>query len=470
MAEVVRRYSTRAALFLLCLQVLQVESKDGGHGWRSNELHHNILSIDSSCTKEAMDVTIGFASPPDAPQFRGAIHARGFPRECRSAGSNGTSSPEGHSSRVVFLKLKLPAESCGVRVVSREDGLLAYQVEVDIQFDRNLQQSVDQSRTITCILPREINSDSSNVAINPEVAIPHRRRGSYRSGRTEDSNAAVPPRGLQAWMEVHGIQRGGGKLPRHRTYFVGEHLTMSVKSFLPNGIGARVINCTAHDGRVKGPEQRLLDGKGCPLDAGIMPAPTAYRRNLKRPVSSSQRRTYPTYEAATSFLAFKFPDRDFLHLRCWLRICKGSCKPANCSSQQNYYEEVYDEYDENEITRLEVFNSLNVKAPSIEVDATQMDSYSRKEAGNADVKGTGGRLLCMSPSKLALAFAILGIIFLVAIAVSVYVCLRSRHKRRGWQSSRGSYFGPPPSLSRSSSNASFFPNHNSSCPFFRSAR
>ncbi|XP_071451993.1 uncharacterized protein cyr [Hetaerina americana] len=420
-----------------------------------------------------MEVTIGFASPPDAPHFRGAIHAKGFPRECRSApGPNFTSPDHQPASRVVFLKLKLPAESCGVRVVSREDGLLAYQVEVDIQFDRNLQQVVDQSRTITCLLPRDASADSpASLAMNPEVTTPHRRRVSYRSGRREESpSTAVPPRGLQAWMEVHGIQRGGGKLPRHRTYFVGEHLTMSVKSFLPNGIGARVINCTAHDGRVRGPEQRLLDGKGCPLDAGIMPAPTSYRRNIKRPGNASQRRTYPTFEAATSFLAFKFPDRDFLHMRCWLRICKGACKQANCSTQQGYYEEVYDDYDENEITRLEVFNSLSVKAPSIEVDATQMDSYSRKEpVGQPDDKISGGRLLCMSPSKLALAFAILGIIFLVAIAVSIYVCLRSRHKR-GWQGSRSSYFGPPPSLSRSSSNASFFPNHNSSCPFFKSSR
>lgn len=77
---------------------------------------------------------------------------------------------------------------------------------------------------------------------------------------------------------------------------------------------------------------------------------------------------------------------------------------------------------EQQLARIEVFNSLAVTAPQIEIDRLRydrrynvtVDEYSaRLQTTRSD--GT----LCLSTSKLAIAFCVLGMIFLVAVIVAI---------------------------------------------------
>lgn len=82
------------------------------------------------------------------------------------------------------------------------------------------------------------------------------------------------------------------------------------------GIGWKVVDCTAHDG-LGDSSQKLLDDRGCPIDDQIMPTPK-YGSVEEEDVMKYQ-------EASTLFPAFKFPDRDRLHITCMLLLCRNSC-------------------------------------------------------------------------------------------------------------------------------------------------
>lgn len=64
----------------------------------------------------------------------------------------------------------------------------------------------------------------------------------------------------------------------------------------------------------------------------------------------------------TTFPAFKFPDREMLHVTCAVQLCKGKCPKANCGEG-----EIYVIPPEKLITRLVVYNSLGVTAPQIDL-------------------------------------------------------------------------------------------------------
>lgn len=93
------------------------------------------------------------------------------------------------------------------------------------------------------------------------------------------------------------------------------------------GIGWRVVDCTAHDG-IGEVSQRLLDSVGCPLDTTILPA-----LHITEPKLLGDKLDSVTamrhQEALTSFPAFKFPDRDRLHVTCALQLCRGKCQQVN---------------------------------------------------------------------------------------------------------------------------------------------
>lgn len=122
----------------------------------------------------------------------------------------------------------------------------------------------------------------------------------------------------------------------------------------------------AHDG-IGDSSQKLLDDFGCPIDEQILneltlstprmigpntnkiitkknqkPKETVWNPRGKRSaikktgeeisdigsdLDSLPKQTLMRYqEASTKFPAFKFPDRDRLHLSCGLQLCKGDCQ------------------------------------------------------------------------------------------------------------------------------------------------
>lgn len=80
--------------------------------------------------------------------------------------------------------------------------------------------------------------------------------------------------------------------------------------------------------------------------------------------------------ASTIFSAFKFPDRARLHLTCGLELCKGTCPKVDCKdvmmpkSKDALLRRVRLDKDSDGtvIDRLQVYNSIEVLAPNIELE------------------------------------------------------------------------------------------------------
>ena len=98
-------------------------------------------------------------------------------------------------------------------------------------------------------------------------------------------------------------------------YFCKQNVVVSA------GFGTQVTDCVAHDGTGE-TSQRLLDEWGCAIDELILPA----MRPISQDSSGFKLRLQVT---GATFAAFKFPDRNSLHLRCTLQLCRGSCIKVN---------------------------------------------------------------------------------------------------------------------------------------------
>lgn len=81
-----------------------------------------------------------------------------------------------------------------------------------------------------------------------------------------------------------------------------------------------MVDCNAHDGLGES-SQKLFDEYGCPLDEMVMPG---LLKGPTRPMAMMKHQ-----EAVSKFVAFKFPDRNRLHLACTLILCRGSCEKVN---------------------------------------------------------------------------------------------------------------------------------------------
>ncbi|KAJ8925609.1 hypothetical protein NQ315_009449 [Exocentrus adspersus] len=172
------------------------------------------------------------------------------------------------------------------------------------------------------------------------------------------------------------------------------------------GIGWRIVECIAHDG-LGDSSQKLLDEEGCPVDELLMPPPTY---GPIRPIALMRHQ-----EAFSRFPAFKFPDRDRLHLNCGLQLCRGFCPKAECIA-----------FNDN---RLEVFNSIQVLAPEID-DLRQRDKQPASEPSVYPFTNiSGDRTFCISPNKMAVTFCILGFIFLTAVIVAAACLLNLKDKK-----------------------------------------
>ncbi|XP_021920355.1 uncharacterized protein LOC110830139 isoform X4 [Zootermopsis nevadensis] len=365
---------------------------------------NSVAGVNVTCTADALTVRVLMEKP-----FQGLLYARGFPLECRGQGMGEND-----------VTLHLPASRCGVRVLPSEDAVsLAYTAVVEIQMDRHLQQAADQQRTVTCQLPADsllLMSPAltlTQVAVRPSARTA-RKKADVSSTDFHQINAAsaTPMDQSRVWMEIKG-QRNSGQVS------VGEEITLLIKALLPAEFGTRVTDCVAHDGAGE-TSQRLLDEWGCPIDELILPA---LRPFLQDHGSSKLR----LLVAGATFAAFKFPDRNSLHLRCILQLCRGNCTKVDCSSDGSgltrHSRKAKDEAGD-VVSRIEVFNSVEVLAPGIELDdldnLVNLDDPSEPSL----VLPQSDRAFCLSPPKMALAFGVLGLVFLCAVAVALYTLLR----------------------------------------------
>lgn len=254
------------------------------------------------------------------------------------------------------MSLTLPLSSCGIRstILSRDS--MQYTVQLIAQMDSKLQQKTDLETIATCKVPTEMM----------DVSLTNHELKHQRNGRMRFLKAATK---IRSWLEI-GSREGQDYA------IVGENSTLSVRSILARNVGMRVVDCVAFDG-VGESSQRLFDEFGCPVDSQIM---SDFQESVidedgwsKNHEDDAVQRVF-----STKFQAFKFPDRDIIHINCGIHLCKGYCPPRTCDSSDHGK-------PHKPLARIEVFNSLRILAPQIEIDrpADKNQSNGEHERFNA---------------------------------------------------------------------------------------
>ncbi|XP_053951734.1 uncharacterized protein LOC128859065 [Anastrepha ludens] len=238
------------------------------------------------------------------------------------------------------------------------------------------------------------------------------------SNSTPSSNAT--PR-VRIWLELGGLD-GSGAVE------VGQATTLTVRAIVPGSMGVRVVDCAALDGLGES-KQQLLDERGCTIDEQVMPPLNKHFKPLDEGWSKQQPDDLMEKTFTATFPAFKFPDRERLHVSCGVQLCKGKCPNVNCRSSEPLQLSA-----DKHLARIEVFNSLAVTAPQIEVDRLRYDRRYNMSAEEypphiRQIHSDG--TLCLSVSKLAISFCVLGLIFLVAVIVAIYSLIRARRRSTG---------------------------------------
>ncbi|XP_054280402.1 uncharacterized protein LOC128998325 [Macrosteles quadrilineatus] len=355
---------------------------------------NNIIDVKTECSISSMNVTLTLEQ-----EFSGVVYAKGFPLECRALGSRENS-----------VSLHLTTSGCGVRITPHKDGGLLYSVMVVVQMAKHLQQVSDPMIPVSCVLTQDkMVLHSHALQVN---------KAKTRVGRMMLPQDEPQPR---AWLEIQGSSD-----QNQNTVSVGEQTTILVKTWLPENISCQVVDCLAHDGLGE-TSQVLIDSTGCPVDEMIVPRLTA------EPQLSEESEGFQFTTLSTSFPAFKFPDRESVHIRCGLQLCLHKCHEADCSpdSRSRHRHERKLKGEEGEVLDyIQLFNSVEVLAPGIEMD--EYNRFHPQDSGSGpfppDLLGMefGDAPFCLSASRMAVAFAALGMVFLAAVAVSLYVLLRNR--------------------------------------------
>ncbi|KAH8345158.1 hypothetical protein KR059_007262 [Drosophila kikkawai] len=370
-----------------------------------------IQTLQVNCSRDLMEMHLELSRP-----FRGLLYAKDFPLECRSRGQDSTR-----------LQLRIPTSGCGVRAEPLEDGSLEYTVRVMLQMEQKLRQSTDILSSVRCQLPA--NAMGMPVpALRPETGRERnaRMRALAAATTTHHQHHHMETPRVRIWLELGG-PNGSGSVE------VGVATTLTVRAIVPGTIGVRVVDCAALDGLGESTQQ-LLDARGCPIDEQVMPALHTEHRPAEEGWSKQLEEDLVERTFAATFPAFKFPDRERLHVSCGVQLCKGKCPTLNCR-QKTPPPSSSPPLAEQHLARIEVFNSLAVTAPQIEVDRLRYDrrhnmsgeDYAPHVRAQA-LPGEG--TLCLSISKLAISFCVLGLIFLVAVVVAIFSLIRSRRRER----------------------------------------
>ncbi|KAL5276248.1 hypothetical protein ACFFRR_001834 [Megaselia abdita] len=451
------------------------------HNRPPTAVSYRILSIETNCSRESFEIRVNLNR-----SFRGLLFAKDFQNECRTRGA-----PQYSKTNRTSIVLRLPTSDCGVRTESirknrnsnnlktnsidgdgdgeddgeeddddddgedsgsssinsiiinnnKEDGELEMSVKIMLQMDAKLRQSSDIIRRVKCNLPAKMMSmdlmgnglrkfngldrNMRNKFSRHGRMRPHSPTDSTASDRTtstknsNNSNSNInsqdqtaTPR-VRIWLELGGPD-GSGSVK------VGQDTTLSVRALVPANIGVRVIDCSALDGLGESTQQ-LLDQRGCPVDEQVMPSLHVRYRPLEEGWSKPQEDDLIEKLFSATFPAFKFPDRERLHVSCGVQLCKQQCPEVDCRADDNFLLT-----SEQNLARIEVFNSLAVTAPQIEIDRYNM-SVEENPPRLRTIKRADGTL-CLSTSKLAISFCVLGSIFLIAIIVALVSLIRSRRR------------------------------------------
>ncbi|ALC48658.1 cyr [Drosophila busckii] len=367
-----------------------------------------IQTLQVNCTRELLDMQLTLNR-----NFRGVLYAKDFPLECRTRGQDDAQ-----------LSLRIPTSGCGVRAEPLPDGGMEYTVRIMLQMEQKLRQSTDILKTVRCQLPAQAMGMTLPLSGRDRNA---RMRALAAAAAVTHTHMETPH--VRIWLELGG-PHGAGSVE------VGVATTLTVRAIVPGNIGVRVVDCAALDGLGESTQQ-LLDARGCPIDEQVMPALHTRHKPAEEGWSKQHEEDLVERTFMATFPAFKFPDRERLHVSCGVQLCKGKCPNLNCRLAEQPLQLNMDQH----LARIEVFNSLAVTAPQIEVDRLR---YDRRYNMSVDEYGPHVRplpsegTLCLSISKLALSFCILGSIFLVAIIVAICSLIRSRRRRLAGSSGSGS--------------------------------
>lgn len=231
---------------------------------------------------------------------------------------------------------------------------MRYSVRLIAQMDSKLQQKSDLEMTVKCEVPSEMM----------DVNVQDNELKQHRSGRMRFLKVATK---IRSWLEV-GSKEGQDYA------IVGENSTLSVRSILARNVGMRVVDCVAFDG-VGESSQRLFDEFGCPVDSQIMPDFSETIVDIEDGWSKNHEDDIVQKVFSTSFQAFKFPDRDIIHINCGVHLCKGKCAHVDCNGKSRGKLH-------KPLARIEVFNSIKVLAPQIEIDQQMEKNQSSGEKLN----------------------------------------------------------------------------------------
>ncbi|XP_057365003.1 uncharacterized protein LOC130685690 [Daphnia carinata] len=338
---------------------------------------HPFMNVETSCSGDSLLIMASLQEP-----FFGLIYANGFATtpSCKA---------EGTGNRL--LRLALNASECGIHFSQTEDGSRQLELSLYLQYDVHVQQAVDEKMTTRCRLlaseksiteapvtqPSTLRQRQSaifsiekssrrNEAGPPATTIkntlvmpfrplmnnsltPTTSSGklsglpltSYQAKKLEmsrDSKISSPPSmvssgalkllpasakqrdAITCWMDiVAGTDPTGNPV---ETYLrVGQEATVVVRVRQTVGLDTRLTSCVAHDGSHES-QQELLDADGCSLDTSILP-------NVQERIINRSGSTIKLLYA--NFQAFRFPDRDHLHLKCTVVVCKGKCLMNPCN-------------------------------------------------------------------------------------------------------------------------------------------
>ncbi|XP_037778925.1 uncharacterized protein LOC119575402 isoform X2 [Penaeus monodon] len=491
-----RVHSRISATVILVLLVTACGSEQSERSRRSpkTSLSNKFIGVTSKCSRGTLTVDVRTQDP-----FFGSVYARGYPGRCKVSGEGGSTT-----------SLIVSAQKCGVKVIEDELGDHTYELLVYIQFDKWVQQVIDEQVHVRCRLEREagelkavaqmnvvsqdpkVDTGEDDKSNDSETAVSSRgnsrsngrsnSRSSSGSGersklpqlvtlrnkvssrsRAQDGPAVeweplpLPAELLQwqknrpegnsepisCWMDiVRGDSLNGKPVMDH--LLVGDDTTMVLKIRQSKGLDTRITSCVAHDGSGE-QSQDLIDEHGCAVDDAIMP-PLRIKSNPKTGVKV----------AHSTFKAFKFPDRDNLHLRCTVLVCLGSCNLPVCGRTSNRVgrrmsgtgqgsiqpvedlQELFSDIPQRErgndralsgrvLDKVEVFNAVEVRAPGIESQPDLVKQYRiDREKVEAIDFFSEENMFCVTPYKMVLAFGVLLAIMLLALLFALYSCVKAR--------------------------------------------
>ncbi|XP_035207289.1 uncharacterized protein LOC118182110 isoform X2 [Stegodyphus dumicola] len=383
--------------FLIILISLAEATSSGGISTKGSSSSDKFISVNAACSRKTLLAIVLLRDP-----FYGILYARGYPTECSATG-NGSNE----------IKLSFPVDQCGTKVIEKPDGSIQFDVYMYLQYEKHVQQASDDIIQVQCV-PQDVVVSSRMVpAKTPETG--------HITTNTQLTTQA-PSLSFDSWMDILK-----GKMPSAvpitEYVNVGEDVTMLVKIRHKEGVEAKVIDCVASDGSEEN-QQLLIDSNGCTVDPAIMP-----KLQEKYNSKTGMKMVY------TTFKVFRFPERDNLHLQCRVLVCNITCPLESCvkprwGSRGRSRSKRSESYAYYVMDEMEVFNSVEVRAPQMDVSphrpASTAESF--KESAGSSVKQD--EIFCLNSTRMIAIIAILLGVLLISLVVTICMCVRARELRR----------------------------------------